>query len=94
MKRSSNEYPRHYSWDPGKYIPTTYPEVCKSILNIAYSLSVCFANRAMGAEEIFLSCSNLTLGQYKILILSRGLTGAAGCIAALAILVIIIGLFH
>ena len=46
--------------------------------------------RAMGAEEIFLSCSNLTLGQYKILVLSRGLTGAAGCVAALAILVIIL----
>ena len=44
----------------------------------------------MGAEEIFLSCSNLTLGQYKILTLSRGLTGGAGCVVALAILVIVL----
>ena len=40
----------------------------------------------MDAEEVFLSCSNLTLGQYKALVLTRGLVGAAGCVVSLGVL--------
>ena len=43
----------------------------------------------MDAEEVFLSCSNLTVGQYRAVTLARGLTGAAGCIVSLGVLVVI-----
>jgi len=46
--------------------------------------------RVMDAEEVFLSCSNLTLGQYKALVLTRGLVGAAGCVVSLGILGIVL----
>ena len=42
------------------------------------------------SENIFLSCSNLTLGQYRRLVLARALTGAAGCVVSIAVLVIIL----
>ena len=41
-------------------------------------------------ESVFLSCSNLTLGQYQTLVLARALTGAAGCVVSIAVFVIII----
>jgi len=44
----------------------------------------------MNAEEVFLSCSNLTMGQYRIIVLARGLTGAAGCVVSLAVLGIVL----
>ena len=44
----------------------------------------------MDAEEVFLSCSNLTLGQYRAVTLAWGLTGAAACIVSLAVLGIIL----
>ena len=44
----------------------------------------------MDAEEVFLSCSNLTLGQYRAVTLTRGLMGAAGCVVSLAVLGIIV----
>ena len=44
----------------------------------------------MGAEEVFLSCSNMTLGQYRAVALARGLTGAVGCVVSLAVLGIIV----
>ena len=44
----------------------------------------------MDAEEVFLSCSNLTLGQYKALVLTRGLVGAAGCVVSLGVLGIVL----
>ena len=44
----------------------------------------------MDAEDIFLSCSNLTLGQYKIIVLTRGVVGAAGCVVSLAVLGIVL----
>jgi len=40
----------------------------------------------MDAGDLFLSCSNLTLGQYRMIVLTRGLTGAAGCVISLAVL--------
>ena len=40
--------------------------------------------------EVFLSCSNLTLGQYRAIALTRGLTGAAGCVVSLAVLGIVL----
>ena len=42
------------------------------------------------SKNIFLSCSNLTLGQYRRLVLARALTGAAGCVVSIAVLVIIL----
>ena len=44
----------------------------------------------MGAGEIFLSCNNLTLEQYRTIVLSRALTGAGGCAVSIAVLVIIL----
>ena len=44
----------------------------------------------MNTEEVFLSCSNLTLGQYRAIALTRGLTGAAGCVISLAVLGIVL----
>ena len=44
----------------------------------------------MDAGEVFLSCSNLTLGQYRVVALTRGLTGAAGCVVSLAVLGIVL----
>ena len=44
----------------------------------------------MNAEEVFLNCSNLTLGQYRAVVIARGLTGAAGCVVSLGILVIVL----
>ena len=44
----------------------------------------------MDAEEVFLNCSNLTLWQYRAIALTRGLTGAVGCIVSLAALVIVL----
>ena len=44
----------------------------------------------MDAGEVFLSCNNLTLEQYRIIILSRALTGAGGCAVSIAVLVIIL----
>ena len=40
----------------------------------------------MDTEELFLSCSNVTLGQYRITALAMGLTGAVGCVITLAVL--------
>ena len=42
------------------------------------------------SKNVFLSCSNLTLGQYRRLVLARALTGAAGCVVSIAVLVIIL----
>ena len=44
----------------------------------------------MDAGDLFLSCSNLTMGQYRIIVLTRGLTGAAGCVVSLAVLGIVL----
>jgi len=44
----------------------------------------------MDAEDVFLSCSNLTLGQYKVIVLTRGVVGAAGCVVSLAVLGIVL----
>ena len=44
----------------------------------------------MDAGEIFLSCNNLTLEQYRTIVLSRALTGAGGCAVSIAALVIIL----
>ena len=44
----------------------------------------------MDAGELFLSCSNLTLGQYRIIVLARGLVGGAGCVLSLAVLGIVL----
>ena len=44
----------------------------------------------MDAEEVFLSCTNLTLGQYRIIVLARGLTGAVGCVVSLAVFGIVL----
>ena len=41
--------------------------------------------RVMDVGELFLSCNNLTLGQYRIIVLTRGLTGAAGCVISLVV---------
>ena len=47
-------------------------------------------SRVMDAEEVFLSCTNLTLGQYRIIVLARGLTGAVGCVVSLAVFGIVL----
>jgi len=44
----------------------------------------------MSAGEVFLSCNNLTLEQYRIIVLSRALTGAGGCVISIAVLIIIL----
>ena len=44
----------------------------------------------MDAGEVFLSCNNLTLEQYRTIVLSRALTGAGGCAVSIALLVIIL----
>jgi len=44
----------------------------------------------MDAGELFLSCNNLTLGQYRIIVLTRGLAGAAGFVISLAVLGIVL----
>ena len=44
----------------------------------------------MDAGEFFLSCNNLTLGQYRTIVLSRALTGAGGCVVSIAVLVAIL----
>ena len=44
----------------------------------------------MDAGEVFLSCNNLTLGQYRTIVLSRALTGAGGCVVSIAVLVAIL----
>ena len=44
----------------------------------------------MDAEEVFLSCSNMTLGQYRAVVLTRGLMGAAGCVISFGILGIVV----
>ena len=40
--------------------------------------------------ELFLRCNNLTLDQYKLIALSRGLTGAVGFAVSLVVLVVIL----
>ena len=40
--------------------------------------------------EVFLSCNNLTLEQYRTIVLSRALTGAGGCVVSIAVLVIVL----
>ena len=44
----------------------------------------------MDAGEVFLSCNNLTLEQYRTIVLSRALTGAGGCVVSIAVLGIIV----
>ena len=44
----------------------------------------------MDSHDLFLSCYNMTLGQYRALTLARALTGAAGCIVSLTVLGIIV----
>ena len=44
----------------------------------------------MDPGEVFLSCSNLTLEQYRTIVLSRALTGAGGCAVSIVVLVIIL----
>ena len=44
----------------------------------------------MDAGEVFLSCNNLTLEQYRTIVLSRALTGAGGCVVSIAVLGIIL----
>ena len=44
----------------------------------------------MDSQDLFLSCYNMTLGQYRALTLARALTGAAGCIVSLTVLGIIV----
>ena len=44
----------------------------------------------MDAGEVFLSCNNLTLEQYRTIVLSRALTGAGGCAVSIAVLVIVL----
>ena len=46
--------------------------------------------RVMDAEEVFLNCSNLTLGEYRAVVLTRSLTGVAGCVVSLSLLVIVL----
>lgn len=40
----------------------------------------------MDSQDLFLSCNNMTLPQYRAVTLARSLTGAAGCIVSLAVL--------
>ena len=44
----------------------------------------------MDAGEVFLSCNNLTLEQYRTIVLSRALTGAGGCAVSIVVLVTIL----
>ena len=44
----------------------------------------------MDAGEVFLSCNNLTLEQYRTIVLSRALTGAGGCVISIAVLVFVL----
>ena len=44
----------------------------------------------MDTGEVFLSCNNLTLEQYRTTVLSRTLTGAGGCAVSIAVLVILL----
>ena len=44
----------------------------------------------MDAGEVFLSCNNLTLEQYRTIVLSTALTGAGGCVVSIAVLGIIL----
>ena len=44
----------------------------------------------MDAEEVFLNCSNLTLGEYRAVVLTRSLMGVAGCVVSLSLLVIVL----
>ena len=44
----------------------------------------------MDAGEVFLSCNNLTLEQYRTIVLSRALTGAGGCAVSIAVLVVVL----
>ena len=44
----------------------------------------------MDAGELFLSCNNLTLEQYRAIVLARGLTGAGGCAVSIVVLIIIL----
>ena len=44
----------------------------------------------MDAGEVFLSCNNLTLEQYRTIVLSRALTGAGGCVVSIAVLVVVL----
>ena len=44
----------------------------------------------MDAGEVFLSCNNLTLEQYRAIVLSGALTGAGGCVVSIVVLVIIL----
>ena len=44
----------------------------------------------MDAGELFLYCNNLTLEQYRTIVLSRALTGAGGCAVSIVVLVIIL----
>ena len=44
----------------------------------------------MDAGDVFLSCNNLTLEQYRTIVLSRALTGAGGCAVSIALLVIVL----
>ena len=44
----------------------------------------------MDSQDLFLSCYNMTLGQYRAITLARALTGAAGCIVSLTVLGIIV----
>ena len=44
----------------------------------------------MDAGEVFLSCNNLTLEQYRTIVLTRALTGAGGCVVSIAVLVIVL----
>ena len=44
----------------------------------------------MDGGELFLSCNNLTLEQYRTIVLSRALTGAGGCAVSIAVLIILL----
>jgi len=44
----------------------------------------------MDDEDIFLFCSNMSLEQYRAIALARGLTGGAGCLVSLTVLVIVL----
>ena len=44
----------------------------------------------MNAGEVFLSCNNLSLEQYRTIVLSRALTGAGGCAVSIVVLVIVL----
>ena len=59
-------------------------------LNTSITLSNSMCNEIMDDEDIFLFCSNMSLGQYRAVTLGRGLTGGAGCLISLTILVIVL----